>query len=84
MPPAYPNDIAQTVERRWQNRTSISPPLPTPRNDNAAGGGHCPACDKLGPIAPIVSEYRGNGRIHHHWLCKTCGHEWGTAQTVGT
>jgi hypothetical protein len=84
MPPACPNDLAQTVERRWQNRTSGPPPLPIPRNDNAAGGGHCPACDKLGPIAPVVSEYRGNGLIHHHWLCKACGHEWVTAQTVAS
>jgi hypothetical protein len=84
MPPAYPNDFAQTVERRWQNRTSVTRPRPTPCNDNAAGGAQCPACDKLGPIAPIVSEYRGNGLIHHHWLCKACGHEWLTAQTVAT
>ena len=84
MAPAYPKDIAQTIERRWQKRLSISPPPPTLRNDNAASGSRCPACDKLGPIAPIVSEYHGSGLIHHHWRCKACSHEWIAAQTVTT
>ena len=81
---AYPSHLARKVERRWQSRASGSPLPPIPRNDNAAGGGHCPACDKLGPIAPIVSEYRGDGLIHHHWLCIARSHEWVTAQTVAT
>jgi hypothetical protein len=84
MPPAYPSHLAQKVERRWQHRASASPLPPIPRNGNAAGRGHCPACEKPGPIAPIVSEYRGDGLIHHHWLCNLCSHEWVTAQTVAT
>jgi hypothetical protein len=84
MPPAYPNDLAQKVELRWQQRRAVSVPLPAPRNDNAAGGGYCPACDKPARIAPVVSEYRSDGLTHHHWLCTTCSHEWVTAQTVAT
>jgi hypothetical protein len=80
VPPVYPNDLAQEIERRWQRRAA--PALPVPRNDNAAGGGRCPACDKPGPIAPIGSQYRGAGLVHHHWLCKACRHEWVTAQAV--
>lgn len=35
----------------------------------------CPACHAAA-TAPIRSEYRGRGRIQHHWHCHACGHEW--------
>jgi hypothetical protein len=75
--PTYPNDLTQEVDRRWQRRAKDDS-MPTPRNDNLAGGGPCPSCNKPGPIAPTVSEYRGAGAIHHHWRCHACGHEWVT------
>jgi hypothetical protein len=53
-----------------------------PRNDNAAGAGRCPACNRPGAIAPTSSEYRGKGLIHHHWLCRPCGHAWITVLHV--
>lgn len=65
---------------RETDRRSLGPlhagPLPVPRNDNAAGAGRCPACNRPGAIAPTSSEYRGKGLIHHHWLCRSCGHAW--------
>jgi transposase-like protein len=81
----YPLDIARGIDDRWQRRTrAVLRQHPAARNDNHAGGEYCPACNRPGPIAPTVSEYRGVGLIHHHWLCKSCGHEWVTAQSVPT
>ena len=76
MSPAYPNDLAQEVDRRWRRRTKDDS-MSSPRNDNVAGGGLCPSCNKPSPIAPIVSEYRGADAIYH-WRCQSCGHEWVT------
>jgi hypothetical protein len=56
--------------------------MPLPRNDNFAGGGHCPSCHARTSVAPATSEYRGRGLIHHHWQCDACGHQWITASHV--
>jgi hypothetical protein len=53
-----------------------------PHNDNNAGNGRCPSCHGLTSFAPASSEYRGAGIIHHHWLCRACGHEWITVLHV--
>jgi hypothetical protein len=66
--------MARDIERRW--RPALNFTAPVPRNDNQAGSGHCPSCHAAGLLAPAASEYRGNGLIHHHWLCRCCGHEW--------
>lgn len=76
MPPAYPTDIAQEIDRRWHRRSGASS---ASQGNDYRGGGRCPACNQPRPSAPIVSEYRGVPLIHHHWLCGTCGHEWMTA-----
>jgi hypothetical protein len=44
--------------------------------------GLCPDCNRPAPIAPLSSEYRGEGRIHHHWLCRACDHDWITVVHV--
>jgi len=53
-----------------------------PVNDNDAGAGRCPGCNRPASTAPTASEYRGKGIIHHHWLCRVCGHEWTTVLHV--
>ena len=54
----------------------------SPQNDNHEGGSRCPACNARAPIAPGQSQYRGRGRIDHHWICDTCGHAWITSLRV--
>jgi hypothetical protein len=78
---AYPIDIAREIDRRWQRRSSDFS-SPQPNNDNHAGDGRCPLCNVPASIAAIASEHRGNGLIHHRWLCHVCGHEWVTALQV--
>jgi transposase-like protein len=56
--------------------------LPVAVNDNVEGTGRCPACNGQASIAPIASKYRGQGVVHHHWLCQACGHEWITVLHV--
>jgi hypothetical protein len=80
---AYPLDITREIDRRWQRRSKVVP-SPRPNNDNHAGGGRCPACNVPASIAPTASEYRGQGFIHHHWMCHSCGHEWITVHQVLT
>jgi len=82
VPPAYPSDFVKEVERRWRRRAAAT--LPTPRNDNAAGGSLCPTCNALGPVVPSLSEHRAPGLIYQHWRCAACGHAWITTQTVNT
>ena len=67
--------IAREADRGWRQSGCA---IPTAGNDNVAGGGHCPSCEAPGLIAPAASQYRGNGLIHHNWLCRSCGHEWTT------
>jgi hypothetical protein len=75
--PAHSLDITRKIDRLWHSRFK-------PRDDRVqrtahdAGGERCPACTAQTTIAPIISEYRGNGVIHHHWLCRACGHRWVT------
>jgi len=69
-----PDHAARDIERRGHHRPNASM-LPAARNDNHAGG-HCPACNARASIAPRASDYRGKGIIHHHWSCRSCGHEW--------
>jgi len=65
---AYPFDIPRKT--------------PVPMNDNNIGGGRCPVCNGPASIAASGSKYRGKGVVHHHWLCRTCGHEWITVLHV--
>jgi len=38
----------------------------------------CPNClESL--IAPVASEYVGEGRVRHSWACDGCGHEFHTS-----
>jgi len=71
-----PVDVSRTVDRRWEQRKSaaIAP------SDNDHEG--CPVCKSAGSFAPIGSEYRGRGLIHHYWQCVACGHEWTTVVHV--
>ena len=42
----------------------------------------CPNCleTQIGPLASkYVSEFGGEGRIRHLWLCDGCGHEFQTS-----
>jgi hypothetical protein len=73
---AHPNNLAGELHRRSGTKPD---PQPRANNDQTAGGRQCPACDISASIAPAASEYRGEGLIHHHWLCKACGHRWTTA-----
>jgi hypothetical protein len=82
MNPAIAYDIAHTGLPWTQPRGIRARPTRTPVNDNWAGGGHCPACNAPAAVAPIRSEYHGQGLIHHHWACGTCGHGWVTALRV--
>ena len=77
----YPLDIARNIERRWQSRSraAIAAVL---KNPDVADSGLCPDCDRPAPIAPLSSEYRDEGTIHHHWLCRACGHQWITVVRV--
>jgi transposase-like protein len=64
---------------------SQAQPIDLPRespiavNDNMLGAGRCPICNAP---ASSASEYRGKGVIHHHWLCRSCGHKWITVLHV--
>jgi hypothetical protein len=75
-----PIEIARDIERRWQLRSSSPIGLALKHDD--AGKGHCPDCNEQACIAPMSSEYRGKGIIHHHWLCNACGHQWVTVVQV--
>jgi len=79
--PAYPNDLTQEIDRRWLRRVK-NRSTPDTHDNKYDVGGHCQSCHKLGPIAPVASEYRGDGVIHHYWRCNACSHEWMTAQAV--
>lgn len=81
MPHTCFHAIGREIDRRALGPTDADPP-PVPRNDNAAGAGRCPACNRPASIAPASSEYRGKGLIHHHWLCRSCGHAWITVLHV--
>jgi hypothetical protein len=74
-------DIARTIERRWQSR-SRGAMVPVLKSPDVAGSRFCPECNQPAPIAPVSSEYRGEGTIHHHWLCRACGHDWITVVDV--
>jgi hypothetical protein len=72
---------AHNIERSPQRPLdAVSPSVPV--NDDAEGGGRCPACRGPASIAPTASTYRGQGIIHHHWLCRACGHNWITVLHV--
>lgn len=68
-------DLTHEIDRGRERRSKPGL-LPAPRSDNDAGGGRCAACSAQTSIAPMASEYCGNGVIHHHWLCHACGHQW--------
>jgi hypothetical protein len=38
----------------------------------------CPNCLET-QIAPLASEYVGEGRVRHFWACDGCGHEFKTS-----
>jgi hypothetical protein len=38
----------------------------------------CPNCLET-QIAPLASEYVGEGRVRHFWACDGCGHEFQTS-----
>jgi hypothetical protein len=42
----------------------------------------CPNCLET-LIAPVASEYVGEGRVRHSWSCDGCGHEFHTAVRFG-
>jgi transposase-like protein len=71
------------LQHKWQQaRENTIYGSATPQNDNHEGGGRCPFCQLIASIAPIRSDYRGKGLIHHHWHCNSCGHDWTTASRV--
>lgn len=38
----------------------------------------CPNCLET-QVAPLASEYVGEGRVRHSWSCDGCGHSFQTA-----
>jgi hypothetical protein len=76
-----PIDILRDIDRRWESRSSAAE-APVPGNLQDAAAAACPECNQPASIAPISSEYRGKGIIHHRWACRACGHEWVTAVHV--
>lgn len=72
---------AETAVYLWKRPPDLRS---VPCGATAHGGGRCPACGRAGSIAPASSEYHGRGRIHHHWLCGACGHDWVTVLQVAT
>ena len=38
----------------------------------------CPNCLET-QIAPLASEYVGEGRVRHAWSCDNCGHKFQTS-----
>ena len=43
----------------------------------------CPACG-IEQMVPEHSEFAGEGRVQHVWLCEECGKEFSTAVEFGT
>ena len=43
----------------------------------------CPGCG-IEQIVPEHSEFAGEGRVQHVWLCEECGKEFSTAVEFGT
>jgi hypothetical protein len=72
--PAYPLEIHRKIDRRWQQRWALRLPL----NDNNPADGICPVCHVPAPVVPFATDQLLRGRIHRHWLCDACGHEWAT------
>jgi hypothetical protein len=68
--------LAFSTDRRSTRRRGMSA-----CNDNSGGGGYCPLCHQA-TTAPIASDYRGQGTVHHRWLCAGCGHNWVTSSHV--
>src|SRR5947199_6522629 len=66
-------DIARGIERRWQRRSNVAAPVL--KSEGGVRVGRCLECNQPASIAPTSSEYRGKGIIHHHWLCRECGHD---------
>jgi transposase-like protein len=75
--------VPQTCQTniRWERRPHVAASR-VAQNDNHAGDGLCPVCKGYASIAPMASEYCGNGLVHRHWLCRVCGHEWVTVLHV--
>jgi transposase-like protein len=42
----------------------------------------CPQCG-VEQFVPERSEFAGEGRIRHAWLCEDCGHEFATDIEIG-
>ena len=42
----------------------------------------CPHCTSE-QLVPEQSEFAGEGRIRHTWICEPCGHEFRTAVEFG-
>ena len=72
MTQTLPLDFTRDIERRWQRRPNAA--LPQLPRDHP--GGCCPTCKTPTSIAPLASEYRSEGIVHQHRLCRPCGHEW--------
>jgi hypothetical protein len=47
------------------------------------GRPRCPACG-IEQMVPEHSEFAGEGRVQHVWLCEECGQEFSTAVEFGT
>ena len=62
----------KVLKKKMQQRLN-KPSCPQPRDD---GDRCCPACRGLSLTTSMSSEYRGQAVIHHHWQCRSCGHEW--------
>jgi hypothetical protein len=77
---AHPRAIGWEFARDRRSESAVR--LRVPLNDNAPADGICPACHAPAPIMPIASDRLRAGRIHQHWLCKSCGHEWTTLAHV--
>jgi hypothetical protein len=77
---AYPRAISWEIDRNRRRESAV--PVRVPLNDNDPADGICPACHAPAPTTPIASDRLRAGRIHQHWLCKSCGHEWSTLAHV--
>jgi hypothetical protein len=42
----------------------------------------CPRCNNE-QLVPERSEFAGEGRVRHAWLCEACGHDFCTAVELG-
>jgi transposase-like protein len=62
-----PIEIARKIELSWERRFHAAA-LRAFQND----GRLCPVCKEYSSIGPVAAEYRSDGFVRRHWLCRSC------------